>query len=236
MEKKPNIESNLPNHDKELCFVDSDTCVKKSVFISGMSCKATKPNLAPPDNGDTKSFQNGNPSGNQKCSDSNNELNLVKGDSGLKKDDAVCASSHDKVLTENGGLTKHHIEHVSYNEQSKTSRLERIDGGNSFISSNVSSEVENSKLDDSKKLSNNVSEDIEKEDYVNKELQMSSLDANISCYPIMEERRDEKVECTRGADQTLGGSTIGENHSNMALESDKEHGSLVRNKSVRYMK
>ncbi|XP_038906907.1 uncharacterized protein LOC120092777 [Benincasa hispida] len=218
LEKKANTESNPCNHAKGSSFVDSDICVKDAIFASRMSSKTMKPNLPPPANGDTKNFQNG-------C-DLNNSQNIIKKDSGLTKDSVVCISSLEERLTEHGVPTKYQTEDCSSKEQSKTSGMERLDGGTSFPS-----EVDNFKSHASEKLCNNVSEDIKREDHFN-ELKMSSLNSNIVCNPLKEERRDEKVGCARGADQKLGSSTVGENHCNIATESDKKYGTYVRNKMV----
>lgn len=217
----------MRNCAKDSSTVDSDTCVKNVVLASGMSCKTMKPNLPPPGNGATKNFRYG--------SDSNNVLTLVKEDFGLKKDSVVCASSREERLTENGEPTKHQIVYRSSKEQSKTTGMERLYGGSSFISSSISSEVDNFKSHVSK-WCNNSSEDIEKENHFNEELKMSPLDSNIACNPVKEESMDEKVECTRGAVLNLGSSTVGETHCNIASESDKKNGSYVRNKVVRCMK
>lgn len=198
--KKVNNESDLRNHVKGSSFLDSDTCVvKNATFASGLSSKTMKLNLPPPDDGDASNFQNGG--------DLNNSQNTIKEDSGLKKDNAVCASSLDVRLT----------------EQSKNPGIETIDGGSTFVS-----EVDN--------FMSHVSEDIKRDGHFNEELKMSSLNSNIVDSPLNEERRDEKVGCTRGADQKLGSSTVGENHCSIATESDKKNGACVRNKMVRYMK
>ncbi|XP_023006513.1 uncharacterized protein LOC111499219 [Cucurbita maxima] len=214
LEKKENIESNLCNPANGSSFVDSDTCVKNAVFASGNACKTMKLDLPPPDNGDTKEFQNG--------SDLSSDPTLVEEGSFLKKDNVVCASFIDERPT------KYDIEDRSSREQSKTSGMERLDGGNYAIS-----EAENFKSHVSEKLCNNISEDVNREDHFNEELKMSLLDSNIGCNPVKEERRDEKVGCTRGADEKLGSSTVGENHCNIATESDKKYGTYVRNKMVR---
>ena len=225
--KKENIESNLCNRANESSFIDSDTSVNNAVLAYGISCNTMKLNSTPPDNGDAKNFQNG--------SDSRNDPTLVKENSGLKRD-VVSVSSLDKKLTENGGPSENQIEDRFSNEQSKTFVIERLDGGDPFISSNLSSEVDNFKSHVSEKLCNNVSEDIKSENHSKEEIKISSLDSDIACNLVKEERKNEKVSCTRGTDQYLGSSTVGENDCNIATESDKKYGPCVRNKVVRFMK
>ncbi|XP_023514502.1 uncharacterized protein LOC111778760 isoform X2 [Cucurbita pepo subsp. pepo] len=222
--KKENIESNLCNRANESSFIDSDTSVNNAVLAYGISCNTMKLNSTPPDNGDAKNFQNG--------SDSRNDPTLVKENSGLKRD-VVSVSSLDKKLTENGGPSENQIEDRFSNEQSKTFVIERLDGGDPFISSNLSSEVDNFKSHVSEKLCNNVSEDIKSENHSKEEIKISSLDSDIACNLVKEERKNEKVSCTRGTDQYLGSSTVGENDCNIATESDKKYGPCVRNKVVR---
>ncbi|XP_023000091.1 uncharacterized protein LOC111494390 isoform X2 [Cucurbita maxima] len=212
LEKKENIESNRCNRANESSFVDSDTSVKYAILAHGISCNTMKLNLTPPDNGDTKNFHNG--------SDSRNDPTLVKENSGLKRD-VVSVSSLDKRLTENGS------------QQSKTFGIERLDGGDPFTSSNLSSEVDNFKSHVSEKLCNNVSADIKSENHSKEEIKISSLDSDIACNLVKEERKNEKVLCTRGTDQNLGSSTVGENDCNIATESDKKYGPCVRNKVIR---
>ena len=153
--KKLNNESDLRNHVKGSSFLGSDTCVKNAIFASGMSCKTTKLNLPPPDNGDTSNFQNGG--------GFNNSQNTIKEDSGLKKDNAVCASSLDEGLT----------------EQSKNPGIDTLDSGSIFVS-----EVDN--------VMSHVSEDSKRDGHFN-ELKMSSLNSNIVDRPLNEERRDGKL-------------------------------------------
>ncbi|KAG7025965.1 hypothetical protein SDJN02_12463, partial [Cucurbita argyrosperma subsp. argyrosperma] len=224
LEKKENIESNLCNRANESSFIDSDTSVNNAVLAYGISRNTMKLNSTPPDNGDAKNFQNG--------SDSRNDPTLVKENSGLKRD-VVSVSSLDKKLTENGGPSEHQIEDRFSNEQSKTFVIERLDGGDPFISSNLSSEVDNFKSHVSEKLCHNVSEDTKSENHSKEEIKISSLDSNIGCNLVKEERKNEKVSCTRGTDQNLGSSTVGENDCNFATESDKKYGPCVRNKVVR---
>ncbi|KAG6593641.1 hypothetical protein SDJN03_13117, partial [Cucurbita argyrosperma subsp. sororia] len=172
LEKKENIESNLCNRANESSFIDSDTSVNNAVLAYGISRNTMKLNSTPPDNGDAKNFQNG--------SDSRNDPTLVKENSGLKRD-VVSVSSLDKKLTENGGPSEHQIEDRFSNEQSKTFVIERLDGGDPFISSNLSSEVDNFKSHVSEKLCHNVSEDTKSENHSKEEIKISSLDSNIGC-------------------------------------------------------
>ncbi|KAG6593619.1 hypothetical protein SDJN03_13095, partial [Cucurbita argyrosperma subsp. sororia] len=205
-------------------YILQDTSVNNAVLAYGISRNTMKLNSTPPDNGDAKNFQNG--------SDSRNDPTLVKENSGLKRD-VVSVSSLDKKLTENGGPSEHQIEDRFSNEQSKTFVIERLDGGDPFISSNLSSEVDNFKSHVSEKLCHNVSEDTKSENHSKEEIKISSLDSNIGCNLVKEERKNEKVSCTRGTDQNLGSSTVGENDCNFATESDKKYGPCVRNKVVR---